>query len=282
MPARQGIASFEQKWAVAYPELALALRFFPEPQRSARSAFACIGYEIAHAAFRIREAQVAIGKLQWWADEFAHLHAGQARHPLTQALVESSGVSKIEALAWQSLISGAMAQREAEPTSSLQASLDAVSAFYRPLASIETTLFGGIDPDAQAKASALSRLLHETIVLTESLEAGRLLLPLDLLARHTLSRSALDIAAEPTRAALREWFGMLAAQMAEIDVRGLAPLAAASLSADRARARRASLAADPLASVGSGLDRLPLGVVWATWRAARRVSRNSGAYSKSP
>lgn len=275
MEAQKAIASFEAKWAAAYPELELALRFFPEPQRVARLAFACIGYEIAHAAFRINEAQVAVTKLQWWADEFAHARAGSARHPLTQALAESVDLSVVDPGLWQALVYAAIEQRDPPPASNIEQMLDGVMKFYRPLAQIEALLFLHIDVDAQARALALSRLLHETIVLPETLESGRLVAPLDLLARHQLTRNDLTRLDERALAALREWFGVLARQMADIGISDLAPLAAASLSADLRRAKRASSVQDPLETAGAGLDRLPLSVVWTTWRAARRYAAQS-------
>ena len=45
------LASFEAKWTQAYPEFALALRFVRGAQRDAQSAFACLVFEIEHAAF---------------------------------------------------------------------------------------------------------------------------------------------------------------------------------------------------------------------------------------
>jgi phytoene synthase len=271
MESQAAIASFEAKWAVAYPELALALRFFPPSQRVARSAFACIAYEIAHAAFRIREPQVAATKLQWWAEELVAMHAGQARHPLTQALAAHVDLSRLPGEAWQPVVVGAIAQRDALPASTFDRLLDEYLKFYRPLATVESALLGGIDAPAQADAQALSRALHETIVLSETLESGRLALPLDLLARHQLARGDLAQASPARAAALCEFFALLAGRMRRIDWRGLSPLAVASLHADRQRCCRAERAKDPLAASGMGLDRLPLSTVWMTWRAARRV-----------
>lgn len=282
MEAHKAIASFEAKWAAAYPELELALRFFPAAQRVARSAFACIGYEIAHAAFRIREAQIAVTKLQWWADEFAQMRAGTARHPLTQALAESVDVAHIDAGLWQALVYGAIEQRDPAPASTTEKMLEISLKLYRPLAQIEALLFGAIDADAQARALALSRLLHETIVLPETLESGRLAAPLDLLARHQLTRFDLAVLDDRVQAAVRDWFGVLAQHMNRIDVSALAPLAAASLCADRRRAQRAAHAKNPLESAGAGLDRVPVLVVWTTWRAARRFAAQSRKNSKTP
>src|SRR5690242_21387944 len=79
------LASFEAKWSEAYPEFALAQRFVRD-DREAKLAFACLVFEIEHAAFGIREAQPAAIKLQWWAEELMRAGKGEARHPLTQAL----------------------------------------------------------------------------------------------------------------------------------------------------------------------------------------------------
>ncbi|MET0226009.1 MAG: hypothetical protein ABW187_06190, partial [Dokdonella sp.] len=64
------LASFEAKWTAAHPELGLALKFAAERDRSARAAFACLVFELEHAAFATRDAEPAALKLQWWAEEF--------------------------------------------------------------------------------------------------------------------------------------------------------------------------------------------------------------------
>jgi len=264
------LASFEAKWADAHPEFALALRFVAEPVRRARAAFACLVYELEHAAFAVREAQPAAAKLQWWAEEAARAGRHQARHPLTRVLADQPGFSTIPLALWYEAVGGALAQRDPEPAADRAALLDAYLPLYRPLGAIEAALFPSVDADAAARQRCLARALRETASAAEALRDGRLPVPLDLLARHRLARGDLVRASPPQAAALREWLAALAADHAAAARGRPGPLAAASLYADRWRARKAAHAGDPLAALGHALGRLPLGAVWAAWRAAQR------------
>lgn len=264
------LASFEAKWASAHPEFALALNFVPPHARAARAAFACIAFELEHAAFATRDAEPAAIKLQWWAEEFARAGRGEARHPLTQALAAHAGFAAVPAASWFAAIRGALEQREPDPAADRAAALRTYAALYEPLAAIEAQLFGAIDAPARARAAGASRALLETALLTDSLRAGRLPLPLDLLARHRLARGDLATASPPRSAALREWLASLGAELAACPAPALGALGAAARTADRARARRAARADEPLAALHEAFGRLPPMTVWAAWRAGRR------------
>jgi len=269
------LASFEAKWGAAHPELGLALRFVPAGERDAQGAFACLRYELEHAAFGIREEQPATMKLQWWAEEFARAGRGEARHPLTLALAGHGGFGAIPLADWHAVIIGALAQRDPEPPSDRVALLATGMAFQRPLAANETRLFARADADATARVHALSRALRETATLGTALQDGRLPLPLDLLARHRLARGELATASPPQVAALREWLGMLASDCAAVSASGasLGAFASARLHADRWRAQTAARADDPLTALNTAFGRAPFGATWAAWRAGRRLSR---------
>lgn len=269
------LASFEAKWAAAYPELDLALRFVPARERDAQAAFACLRRELEHAAFGIREEQPAALKLQWWAEEFARAGNGEARHPLTQALRGHPGFGAIALADWHAVVIVALAQRDPELPADHAALIEAALAFQRPLAAIETRLFAGADADATARVHALSRALRETATLGIALQDGRLPLPLDVLARHRLARGGLATASPAQVAALQEWLGMLASDCAALAASNtpLGALAAASLRAERWRAWAAARSGDPLAVLNASFGRVPFGAAWAAWRAARRSPR---------
>jgi len=267
------LASFEAKWASACPEFELALTFVPAALRAPYGAFACIGYEIEHAAFGIREAQPAALKLQWWAEEFARTRDRSARHPLTQALAALPGVAVASLAQWQDVVIGAFAQRDPEPAADAAALFDAYAVLYRPLAMIEATLFAPLDAATLAHARALARAVRETATLADALRDGRLPLPLDLLARHRLARGDLAHASPAQAAALRDWLGVLRARHATLEATNGGPLAAAGASADRWRLRSAAAADDPLAALQAAMTRLPLRASWAAWRAGRRWAR---------
>ncbi len=270
MAAPVATASFETKWATAHPEFALALRFVDPAQREARSALACIGFEIAHCAYRIGESHVAAAKLHWWADEIAALQAASARHPLTTVLAAHAPRDPAAWSAWRDAIAAAFVQREPAPASTLDALVNAYAGFERPLATVEQAWFGDLDVDASAELAASSRAFRELVALEEGLSVDRLALPLDLLARHVLARGDLATASPARDAALREGFGSLAARLA-VPPRGrVSPFALVAAVADARRAMRAVRADDPLARARADATRLDARTVWATWRAMRR------------
>ena len=265
------LSSFEAKWAFAHPELPLALRFASAPMRPLVSALACLGYEIGHAAWHIVEPEVARTKLQWWAEELSALSAGTPRHPLSTALSAWAPLAGLGAETWSAVISGALAQRESVPAASLGDLLGGYRRLHRPLAVVEATVFPKLDVEASAQAASLMRALHEATWMTEALARDRLPLPLDLLARHQLSRGDLGQPGAHRDAALREHLAVLVTHMRALDRRNLSPLSAAGLQAACTRSRRAALAAQPLAECARNLDRLPFSSVWASWRGSRRM-----------
>jgi phytoene synthase len=274
-PSSAPLASFEAKWTQAYPEFGLALKFDRDHGRDERKAFACLVFELEHAAFGIREAQPAAIKLQWWAEEFARTGAGEARHPLTKSLAARIGEAAIPLRRWQEAIVGAFAQRDAEPFANIAALLDSYARFYEPLGAIESALFG-THAAAVSRALVITRALRETAALSDALRDGKLPLPLDLLARHRLARGELAATSAARTDALHEWFGTLAHEMSPlltsdaVRTRPLGVLRAAMASADARRALQAAAAVEPLVAMKTALAGLSIPVLWSAWRAARR------------
>ncbi len=267
-------ASFEAKWIAARPEFGIGLRFLPVALRAPRSAFACIGFEIENAAFRITEPEVATGKLQWWLDELVALGNRQGRHPLTAALAAAPAPGHVPDAIWQALIDAALAQREGTAPSTLAALLEDLERFHRPLAEAGRCLFGDAEVAALASARALSRALRDVLALPDVLAGGRLAIPLDVLARHRLARGDLAGSGAARSDAVREHLVALAARMAEIAPVRLPVLDAAAVQADRWRCRQAARAVDPLARSAEILQRVPISTAWQAWRCARRHMRS--------
>jgi 15-cis-phytoene synthase len=272
------LASFEAKWTEVRPELALALRFERADERDLRAAFACLVFEIEHAAFGIREAQPAAIKLQWWAEELSRTAKGEARHPLTRALAPRMADAAIPLGDWHAAIVGALAQRDPEPAADRAALFDVLAQLYAPLGVIEAALFG-TDAAAVAGVLAHARALRESAALPDALRDGKLPLPLDLLARHRLARGDLGAESEPRSEALREWFGTLAGEMSALLApealakRRLGVLRAVMGASDAKRLAAAATAGEPLAAMNVELANLSIPMVWSAWRAARRSRR---------
>lgn len=267
------LASFEAKWSDAYPEFGLALRFDRSADREAHATFACLVFEIEHAAFGIREAQPAAIKLQWWAEELMCAGNGEARHPLTQALGARIAREHVATGFWHDAIVGALAQRDPEPAPDARALLEQYLRFFAPLASIESKLFG-VSANEIAVVLALRRALRETAALANALRDGKLPLPLDVLAAHRLSRGDLTAASSARDAALHDWLGVIGS-----DLRGaivgsagaaLGIVRATMAAADARRIDAVRRRGEPLAALDAELSRLSIAATWAAWCAARR------------
>ncbi|ANB18158.1 hypothetical protein [Dokdonella koreensis] len=263
----EALGSFEAKWTGVHPELALALRFLPEPGKARERSFALIGFELEDAAFRIVEDHVAGAKLHWWAEELVRAQAGKPRHPLTAALVPQAGEP---AAAWDAVIAGAVAVREAQPAASVAALLEGYQVLYAPLADVEAALFPGVAAPAAGEAASLSRALRQAADLAGTLQRGHLPLPLDLLARHQLQRGQLSEPSPARAAALRDLLRQLVGRMKAVPLDGLSLARVAVLAADTARARRAARATDPAAALRADSARVTPGTAWKLWRSARR------------
>ncbi|MEO8460220.1 MAG: hypothetical protein ABI451_06810 [Dokdonella sp.] len=271
MPERaDALASFENKWIAQRREFGLALGFLSGTERTCESAFACLRFELEHAAFAIAESSVATSKLHWWLEEFARLGAGEPRHPLTQALANSAS-SAIPLNLWQRVIQVALQTRDGEPAAIFDELIVGYSRFQYTLTAIESLLFPRIDPAASTRVQSISRALLDIATLPEVLQSGRLPLPLDTLARHRLIRNDLAQPSPTRTAALRDHLQSLAREFDTLATQRpiLTIVAAAQLSANRRRCGAILRSSDPAAHIEIQLARIPFATAWDIWRARR-------------
>jgi len=105
------------------------------------------------------------------------------------------------------------------------------------------------------------------------LQQDRLPLPMELLARHQLSRSELAQPSAARDAILREQISFLSRAMKAVKRSRLTVHAAVQLRADEYRCQRMHKSGDVLGSGHDALARLPLSSAWVAWRAARTMQR---------
>ncbi|HNR92323.1 MAG TPA: squalene/phytoene synthase family protein [Dokdonella sp.] len=268
--ADAAFAGFESKWIAALPEFGLALRFVDPANRTARAALACIGYEIEHAASHIGEAEVAAGKLRWWLEELDAFAAGAPRHPLTRALAAEVDARRVPHASWHGVIAAALARLDDTPATTLDALLDAHRDLHRHLAEAGRALFADDAVAVVAEAGALRRILRDAFAAAHADVPSRLVLPLELLARHRLTRADLAITSPSREAALREFAALLAVRLDAIDRAVLPVIDAVAVHAERARCGKLARAREPLRLAASAFTQLPLSAAWQGWRAARR------------
>ncbi|MDO1528005.1 phytoene synthase [Fulvimonas sp. R45] len=281
IPASQGaLQSYVDKWLAVQPRQRVALAFVDPATYPGHVALAALEQELLSAAYGIREPQVAMGKLNWWAEELSGAAASGGRHPLTQALFADDRARAVPAERWLAPVLAAMAQLEEGTAADFPAQLAAAGALHGALAALETAWWFGVDAGAgrAARVAVLSHLLHALRRLQDDAARDRLPLPMARLARYGLSRGQLGQRSEARDAAIRAQLDDL--RGAWRDAAALpGPLSvfrALESDAGEQLAKRAARADDPLAVLQQGEPGAGFGVTWAAWRHARRWHRLAG------
>lgn len=281
VPTSQGaLQSYVDKWLAVQPQQRVALAFVDPARYPGHVALAALEQELLAAAYGIREPQVAIGKLKWWAEELSGAAASGGRHPLTQALFADPGAKQIPLDRWLAPVLAAMEQMEQGTATDFQAQLVAAEPLHGALAALETAWWFGVGAGSAraGRLAALTHLLHALRRLQDDASRDRLPLPMARLARFGLSRGQL---AQPGEARDRA----VHAQLADLRVawreaerlpgplsvfRGLEASVAGKL------ARRAAGAGDPLARLQQGAPATGFGIAMTAWRHAREWRRTVG------
>jgi 15-cis-phytoene synthase len=265
--AAADFASFVAKLEQAYPEWRVARPLLA--RRPAALAAECLMHELSQALLHIPEATVAAAKLAWWSEEIARWTAGEARHPLTRQIPSRPLAGNPLLL----LAAAAAPLREAPPAADFATQLSRLDALFGHLATLRAGLVGGDVAVAamQARLWTLGHLLRQLARLPVADSQDGDAVPMQLLARHQLSRAQLGEESPAREALARE---QLAALHAALQETGVAPVDAAWMAGLRRRCdlwRSRPLAAGPVfPQLWARLDRAPLRTAWWAWRAARR------------
>ena len=86
----------QQKAAASGSSFYYAFLFLPKPRREAITAFYAFCREVDDVVDEMTDPGVAATKLAWWKLEIAQSFAGQPTHPVTRALMPSTGPYAIE------------------------------------------------------------------------------------------------------------------------------------------------------------------------------------------
>jgi phytoene synthase len=275
--ADAAFSSFEQKWFAAHPEYAVASVFLPPGQRLRANAFGSLVHELEETALQSHEPQVTGIKLGWWRNELASAAAGRANHPITHRLFADEGTRTVAAAAWVGLADAALAASAPPAVPSWPALLGQYRDFHATVARIDAALMPArASEDDIEKNAALWTISHLLRELPGIARAGEgLPLPLDLLARHGLTRPGL---AEPTpqRAALlRDHLDAMEQSMAaSLHVSSSRSLyQRVRVRLDRKLIAAARKLPDPLSGLGGGMGAGRWSMLWASWREARELAR---------
>lgn len=267
------LQSYVDKWLSVQPAQRVALVFVDPAKYPGHIALAALEQELLSAAYGIREPHVALGKLNWWAEELSGAAASGGRHSLTQALFDDKRAHAIPAEHWLAPVLAAMEQLEEGTAADFPAQIAATERLHGALATLETAWWYGNEaaPERAARVAVLSHLLHALRRLEDDAERDRLPLPMARLARYGLARTALG-----RRSAARD--EAVKAQLADLQsawresARLPGPLsvfrALESRESERLL-RHARGAGDPLEVLQKG-GQGGFGTTFAAWRAARR------------
>jgi 15-cis-phytoene synthase len=267
------LQSYIDKWLSVQPQQRVALVFVDPNKYPGHVALAAWEQELLSAAYGIREPQVALTKLNWWAEELSSAHETGGRHPLTRVLFDDERAHAISKERWVAPVLAAMAQLEEGTAVDFAAQLNAASALHGALAELETSWWYGdaASPTRAARIATLSHLLYALRRLQDDAERDRLPLPMSRLARFTLSRTGLRDRSDARDQAIKAQLGDLQSAWNEA---GRLP---GPLSVFRALeggqgerlVRKAERAGDPLAVLQQGSPEGGFMATFRAWNAAR-------------
>ncbi len=198
-------ASYVAKWAAERSIRRLLLGFISDPGTRALLA---LFHELLEPLLVGREPHVAATKLGWWADELPRIMDGSGRHPLCQALAADPRSHQLDSAHWQAPALAAMHALQRDTPTDFTAQRRDAERLLEPFARLDTYFhFGtGVNFERSRAVAALLFLGQDLSHLSERLEQACLPLPMQSLARHSLSREDLAGHSAAREAALREYF----------------------------------------------------------------------------
>lgn len=261
-------------WRHAQPQREVAWLFLQPAERIRYGGLACLQQEWLKALREINEPQVAAVKLGWWREEMQRAARGEARHPLTQTLFADARVRAVPPARWMAAVDAALLSLNAAPAADFDAQHAAVASLANAFAALETCVaFGaGASIDKAAAVWVIGILVTNLRALASEVGHGRSPLPMNLLARHGVTRDALLEDTPARRLAIHDYAEVLQRTFADA-AKMAGPLTL--LRSDQLRCNLDALgaavqAAEPLSALRA--QRGGLRDVLKTWRAAR-ISR---------
>ncbi|WP_300338901.1 presqualene diphosphate synthase HpnD [Accumulibacter sp.] len=184
----------QQKAARSGSSFYYSFLFLPPEQRRAITALYAFCREVDDVVDECQDAQIAATKLAWWRQELSHVYAGQAQHPVTQALQAASREFDLPEEQLQEIIDG----MEMDLQQSRYLDFKALSLYCYRVAGVVGLLAAGIfgfqDRRTQKYAHDLGLAFQLTNIIRdvgEDARRGRIYLPIDEL--HRFEVTAADI-----------------------------------------------------------------------------------------
>jgi len=171
----------QQKAAASGSSFYYAFLFLPPERRAAITAFYAFCREVDDVVDELADPSVASAKLAWWQAEVANAYAGQASHPVMQALMPLAAPFKIEQRHLQAVIEGCqmdLSQTRYLDYPALQHYCHLVAGV---VGEVSANIFGQTQPQTLLYAHKLGQALQLTNILRdvgEDAMRGRIYLPM--------------------------------------------------------------------------------------------------------
>ena len=176
----------QEKAAASGSSFYYAFLFLPAPRRAAITAFYAFCREVDDVVDEVQDPSVAAHKLHWWQLEVARSFAGQAQHPVMQALMPLVADYNITEAHLQQVIAGCqmdLNQTRYLDFAGLQTYCHLVAGIVGEVAA---NIFGRTDASTTAYAHTLGLAFQLTNIIRDVGEdalRGRIYLPIDELQR---------------------------------------------------------------------------------------------------
>ena len=184
----------QQKAAASGSSFYYAFLFLPPPQRAAITAFYAFCREVDDVVDEVSDPGVAATKLAWWQREVQQAFAGEASHPVMQALMPHTAAFGIEAAHLLAVVEGCqmdLQQSRYLDYAGLRRYCHLVAGVVGEVAA---RIFGQTVPATTAYAHTLGQALQLTNILRDVGEdalRGRIYLPVDELQRFEVKAQEL-------------------------------------------------------------------------------------------
>lgn len=240
---------------------------------------------VEEACSRSSDEQLARSKLAWWHQEILGRNPDGGSHPIIAELSRGASLSRFQKGCVERLLEDAGSRLDGAPPQSLEDLRQRCEKVSRPQMELELSLCGAEEPDTsriaggQAARTGLVQLLRESLRAPET--GAFWWLPLDLLARHGISRAEVRRTpeAKPAQAMLKE---LLAEGQGWGDDPGLlsqgiaGPAGAMShllVHGELQSRLLARLRGKSPGRYGAEVGRTTLADLYHAWKTARRVNR---------
>jgi len=278
-PAGGVLQSYVDKWLAVQPQQRVALVFVDPRRYPGHVALAALEQELLAAAYGIHEPQVAVAKLNWWAEELAGAATSGGRHPLSKVLFDDQRAQAVPQERWLAPVLAAMEQLEDTTAVDFSAQVATAGRLHGAFAALETAWWFGEGASSlrAARCATLAHLLHALRRLHDDAELSQLPLPMARLARYGLSRGELRQPGQARSQAIKAQLADLQAAWREA-AGWPGPLSVFRALESRqhvALARRAARAAEPLAVLQKGSSGSTLADTFAAWHVARAWRRHT-------